>query len=120
MSRSLSSTEPTIVSCLASAAPYRIIIRRVRGVAGVLCLLVVATCDKRGGPTAPPPTSPSRVAQVRVTPSVVRVEIGDTLRFLATALDSAGGLIQSHGTITWTSSHPAIAQVDPIGLVRGL
>ena len=55
---------------------------------------------------------------VRISPSSDLVQVGDTVRFTATALDASGHPIPG-ALFTWSSTNEAIATVDGFGLVRG-
>lgn len=53
--------------------------------------------------------------QVRVTPEAARLAPGDTVRLAAAVSDAEGQPVES--PVQWATLDPAIATVDPIGLV---
>ena len=58
-------------------------------------------------------------ASVTVSPLADTVEIGDTVRLTAVALDANGHAVVG-AEFTWSSSDEAVATVDGLGLVRGV
>ncbi len=62
--------------------------------------------------------TPVLAASVAVSPSSASVTLGQTVRLIATARDSAGTALNR--PITWSSSAPAVATVDTTGLVSTL
>ena len=58
-------------------------------------------------------------SSVRVQPSADSVEIADTVRFGAEALDENGYLVEG-AEFTWSSSNDSVATVDESGLARGV
>ncbi|HYR11035.1 MAG TPA: Ig-like domain-containing protein, partial [Longimicrobium sp.] len=58
--------------------------------------------------------SPVRITAVPARPSAMA---GDSVRFVATAVDSAGSAVDA-AELVWTSSDTALASVDSTGLVR--
>jgi len=75
--------------------------------ATALCIFSTACADAAG---------PASVASVEVTPPASEVWAGDTVTLSATAR-AAGGAVLTGRSITWTSSRPSIAAVDPAGRV---
>jgi serine/threonine-protein kinase len=63
---------------------------------------------------SPPP--PASVATVEISPETATLTPGQTARFQPTLLDARGGALAGR-TVTWTSTDPAVASVDPTGLV---
>jgi hypothetical protein len=59
------------------------------------------------------------VAAVSVSPSSTSIEVGDSIRLVATAKD-AGGATIGGATFTWTSSDPGVARVSSAGMVKGV
>jgi fibronectin type 3 domain-containing protein len=76
----------------------------------VVAALAGACHDSPTGPTA------DRVSAVRVTATRQILAPGDTLRVTAQVLDSLGRVLPTE-PVTWSSSTPAVAQVDADGLV---
>jgi DNA/RNA endonuclease G (NUC1) len=58
------------------------------------------------------------IANVAVTPMTATINVGGTQQFNATAFDTDGQPIST--TFTWTSSAPAVASVNAMGLATGL
>lgn len=69
-----------------------------------LSLLAVVACD--GGPSAP------QVASVSVNGPAAPIPVGATAQFTASARDAAGAQIPGV-LFAWSSSTPAVAEVDP-------
>lgn len=64
-------------------------------------------------------TGPAQVAEVRVSPAAAVVEAGETLQYLATALDAAGNEV--HGRdVTWTAEPTGRVSISATGLVTAL
>lgn len=59
------------------------------------------------------------VAEVRVSPDWLAVEVGDTARLGAAGLDARGNEVADVG-FEWSSSDTTVAAVDGSGLVRGV
>lgn len=79
----------------------------------LLLLPVLGSC---GGDSTSAPV-PSRIV---VTPGSATLDaVGLTQQFSAQVLDKKGNALTG-STVTWTSSNPAIASVDPSGLARSL
>jgi chitodextrinase len=93
-----------------SARPSRIPPRRMR-LATVLLGLLACHYDRTTGP--PPGT---RVAAVVVTAPRQVLAPGDTLQLAAQVFDSSGHVLPTE-PVTWSSSTPAVARVDPNGQV---
>jgi hypothetical protein len=62
---------------------------------------------------------PVPVASVTVSPTTANVVAGATLQMVATPLDVAGNALIAR-PLTWTSSAPALATVDAVGLITAL
>ena len=88
---------------------------RRRWLAVTLCGAVSA-CAGDGGPSGPSPTD---VASVDVTPSVVAMSVGEA-RQLAASPKNAAGVLVSGKSAVWSSVNAAVASVDATGLVRGI
>jgi alpha-tubulin suppressor-like RCC1 family protein/uncharacterized protein YjdB len=58
-------------------------------------------------------------ASVEVTPIAATVAVGDTIILTATVRDAAGRSL-THTGVSWSSSAPGVATVDPSGMVKGL
>lgn len=58
------------------------------------------------------------VAAVRVAPSAAIVQPDQTIQLLAMVVDDSGSLLQR--PVTWSSADPAVATIDPAGLVTGV
>lgn len=65
------------------------------------------------------PTSPPAVRSVMINAPRTAVELGDTLRLTATAMNARGRSI-ANAAIGWASLEPNIAEVDSNGLVKGV
>lgn len=76
-----------------------------------LALLVACEDDE---PTAPRPPNSDRV--IVHNPPLFLNE-GDSLRLTADVLNAAGEL-DTLATVTWISSHPELASIDPTGMIR--
>jgi uncharacterized protein YjdB len=73
--------------------------------------LVVSTCLDTTGPVGN--------FRVALSPSAASIGRGDTLRFAASVTDQ-GSPLPGATNVTWTSSSPLVARVDPSGLVTGI
>ncbi|GBD32586.1 Serine/threonine-protein kinase PrkC [bacterium HR33] len=62
--------------------------------------------------------APPTVARVRVVPEAIELEPGATAQLAATPLDAGDRPVS--GTVRWSSSDPAVAEVLPTGSVRAL
>ena len=92
--------------------------RRVRPVGaalGGIGLLLLGLACEPGIPTAP-----DTAGSVRLSPRGVSLEMGDSLRATAAALDADGLTVISGRRAQWTSSLPNVARVDSLGWVRGM
>ncbi|HMH54902.1 MAG TPA: hypothetical protein VK535_01450, partial [Gemmatimonadales bacterium] len=69
-------------------------------------------------PTVSPPVSPG-LATVRVEPAEVAVQVGDTVRLTATAVDSAGHPVRDVVVRWFQSGGHFEGKVDSTGLVTG-
>jgi uncharacterized protein YjdB len=83
--------------------------------ASLLLLLAAAACGDSGSLADPdPPVANVPVQGVKVTPQVVQfLAIGETRQIVAT-IAPANATDQA---ITWESSDPSVASVDPAGVV---
>ena len=82
-------------------------------VTGALCGMVGLGCGGDGEPVAP---EPPRAAAVSVSPeSAMLSSLGETVTFTATITDQYGGVFA--GSVTWSSSDPAVAAVAAAGRV---
>jgi hypothetical protein len=101
-----------------SFALFRASSRPVRTLAGLVLgfgvLLLGLACEP-GIPTAP-----GAATSVRLTPRGAVLEVGDSVRATAAALDASGMTLLSGRHAQWSSSQPGIARVDSTGWVRGL
>ncbi len=82
---------------------------------GVMLGVVTAACGGDGPttPPPPPPPPPPPAPTITLAPASLSVEVGQSGTFTATINNGTG-------TITWTSSPPAVATVDQAGLVTGV
>lgn len=62
---------------------------------------------------------PAPVARLEFGVSSASVDVGDSLRVVATARDAAGRLLPGR-TVEWSSSAPAVATVSTTGLITGI
>jgi hypothetical protein len=70
-------------------------------------------------PAIVPITVSAAVTSVTVTPPSATVNVGDSLRFTATARDRRNNVLNR--TISWASAAPAIASIDAVtGVLRGV
>jgi hypothetical protein len=65
------------------------------------------------------PAGPPAVQSVTISTSTTVVELGDTLRLAATAVDARGRAI-ADARIGWTSLEPTVAEIDSTGLLTGI
>lgn len=65
------------------------------------------------------PVRPEAVASVSVTASPNQIEVGETVQLTVVVRNSAGGTLTGR-TVTFESSAPEVASVDPEGLVTGV
>ena len=85
--------------------------------------LVFAACSETASPPAPDDLAPSlakggqpgKVRSVSVTPTTAIVDVGDTVRLIASANPAS-----STTTFAWSSSNNAVATVSSTGLVTGV
>ncbi|MXX34137.1 MAG: hypothetical protein F4Z50_05195 [Gemmatimonadetes bacterium] len=82
---------------------------------GLLAVVLVLSCTDDPVTTGP---SMEGVATVMVSPAADEIVLGDTLRLVAEALDLNGNPVPG-AEVSWSSSAPAVATVDSLGLVRG-
>lgn len=80
-------------------------------VAGLAGLAVLGLVGCGGGDDVTPPPQP---IVVTVTPDGVSIPVGGTQQMAAAVSGAAGA------TIAWTTSSPAVASVDGVGLVTGV
>lgn len=101
---------------------------RMKATAAALLLVLGAACDSpteagnggNGGGKPGPVVPDSSVASVQVAPdSVTLLEKGGH-RMLSATVRITGGHVVYGRMITWTSSNPGVAVVDPSGNVTGL
>lgn len=76
--------------------------------------LGLGSCDS--GPAGP---SAGGVASVQVSPGAPRLEIGTTQQLSAVVIGAGGDTLRGK-TVVWASEDPAVAEVSPTGMVRGL
>ena len=69
---------------------------------------------------APPPRAPPDLLELRVTPAAETMAVASTRSHHATAIYSDGTSVDVTATASWVSSVPAIAAVDPQGVVTGI
>ncbi len=84
-----------------------------RNCAALLGVLLLASCG--GGNGVTPPTD-SGVTAVVVTPGTLSIKTGETAQL--TALVSAGSGVST--AVVWSTKNPAVATVNPSGLVTGV
>ncbi len=96
------------------------IVRRLRVAVSVAAAIAAmasfAACGGGGGDGGP--VTPT-VASVRIAPSSLIIDAGQSAPFTATAVDNAGATV-STGAAVWGSSSPAVASVSSSGLVTGV
>lgn len=97
--------------------PRRRLTRRRRGPACVAAGLLVAACG--GDVTGPEGTDDQAVASIRMTPSIVGVELGAHHRARAEALNAAGDVLDDR-EILWSIDDETVATVTPDGDVHAL
>jgi len=88
-------------------------------------LVVVAGCggggvatDAGGTPLTPPP-KPATLTTLAVTLSASSVQVGQSVTATATGVDQNGAPIAT-GTVTWSSSNPAVATISASGTITAL
>lgn len=94
-------------------APSRLITVRTLLVRAALLGVVACMGDDSGART------PQVVATVALTTSAVIVQPAQTVTLTATPLDSMGHAITGRPAV-WTSSQPAVATIDPTGLLTAV
>ena len=67
----------------------------------------------------PPPPPAPRPTTVSVTPSEVRLVVGDSVQLAAEVLDQ-NGAVMANVSVSWTSSNAAVATVSTVGWVKAL
>ncbi len=84
-----------------------------------LLLLFACSCGDSSPPSSSS-SSPQRapVARLAVTPSTVSLAVGERRQLTVEARDALGNVI-SDVPVTWESSNPAVATVEPSGKVSG-
>lgn len=82
----------------------------------VLILVTLVACSDVLPPPEPPAVLPDTVI---VVPGTAPIVIGDTVRLVASVLDSNGATLAG-APVVWTTTNPAAATVDSAGLVRGI
>lgn len=93
----------------------------VTGVAPGVAIITaqVSGTSRRGQATATVSAQRARIASVQLTPRQTQVRVGATVRLAATALDSAGNLVES-ARFVWISSDLNVARVGSDGVVTGV
>lgn len=64
-------------------------------------------------------TAPTVAASLRLSPRGQSIEVGDSLRLTAAALDRSGTILISSRAITWSVETPGVVRVDSTGWVHG-
>jgi alpha-tubulin suppressor-like RCC1 family protein len=92
-----------------------------RFVAGLAIAVTMAACSGDKAPTTPIPTppQPTPVASVTLAPDSSILDVGITKTLVAVPRDAAGNPLTGRA-IAWTSSAPAIARVDTLGIVTAV
>jgi uncharacterized protein YjdB len=80
---------------------------------------VIATSTVGVAGSAGITVSRAPVATIAITPSAGTLPIGTTVQLTATLRDEFGHVLPGR-LVTWTSSDPALASVDGIGVVAGV
>jgi uncharacterized protein YjdB len=109
-----SSSDPTLASVTANGevtakANGPVMIRATAEAKSGTAFLMV------GEPEPLPPTA----AMVQVAPGEANTNVGSSTQFTATVKDEQGQII-ADAAVTWSTSNPAVATVDPTGLVTAL
>lgn len=91
---------------------------RTAGTASVLLACAVACGGGSRDVTTSPPLGQS-VANVAVQPTDTSVSVGASVRFGATLRDEAGRAVTGKG-VSWSSSNPSVAAIDPAGTMTAL
>jgi hypothetical protein len=86
-----------------------------------LCFLLVSCggSGDNGSGEETPSSAASTIASITLAPAVPSIQVGQTLQFVATAMDASGNAIPTM-TFTWASSNSAVANVSNTGLATGL
>ncbi len=101
------------------AAPRRSIAAPRWRLAVPLSATLAVTLSCGGDATAPTPPPPApRPTTVSVTPSEVRLAVGDSAQLAAEVRDQ-NGQVMTEAAVTWSSSDASAATVTSAGLVRG-
>ena len=95
-------------------APRARLRRSLTGVAAGAGVLALALACEPGILTAPTVAS-----SVRLSPRGQSIEVGDSTRITAAALDRSGTILIASRRIEWVSETPALARVDSTGYVVG-
>ena len=90
----------------------------VTGVAAGGPVIITATSEGHSG-TAAITVNPVPVASVTVSPATATVQVGQTVKLMATTKDANGNVLTGR-TVTWASSTPALASVNGSGVVTGV
>ena len=95
---------------------------KVMSVMAFVSIVGLAACGGGGdGGTSPTPVNPGqKLATIRVTNPTVSLNAGSSVTIAAQALDAAGAVITSASGYTFTSSAPAIAEVQSDGAILGI
>jgi uncharacterized protein YjdB len=80
--------------------------------------IISADCEGKSG-LASVNVSAAAVASVRVTPTSVSLETGETQQLVATPLDASNTPLTGR-SVVWSTSSPAIATVTSSGVVAGI
>jgi hypothetical protein len=80
----------------------------------VVAAMLSAAC----GDSVAPPEPTSVPTSLRVTPTVLSLELGETGQLSASIRDQFGA--EMFQSVTWSSSQPSIASVGPGGLVEAV
>ncbi|MBP9200557.1 MAG: Ig-like domain-containing protein [Gemmatimonadales bacterium] len=59
------------------------------------------------------------VARVDIAPRISQIGVGEELQLMSQSADRLGATLPGR-VVTWNSSHPDVATVGPLGLLRGL
>ncbi len=84
------------------------VLRRISSSVGAVVAL--GSCGGGDGVTSPPPSPPSVVASVTVTPDAGALPVGGSLQLTATTRDAAGNALTGRA-VTWSGDNPSVASV---------
>jgi hypothetical protein len=82
-----------------------------------LAVAIVTGCSEGGGGSQPQQAQHPTLTDIAISPSNPTVNFADSVSFTARAINSDGSTqaISNSSDITWSSSEPAIVQINPAG-----